>query len=100
MSQGPTSDHERGLSTGGEVRGTTGGKTPSTAPNNSFGTGAGDETTGFDSPPVTSSQLGNTDVDVQSGTDGDDDLNYPPGGGPNDDGPRGRNSTEDARRTG
>lgn len=99
MSQGPTSNRERGLSTGGESGRVQGGKTPSTAPNNSFDTGAGDDLTGFDSPPVTSSQLGNSDVDAQSSTDNTD-LNYPPGGGPDDDGPRGRNSTEDAHRKG
>jgi hypothetical protein len=97
MSQGPTSDHERGPSTGGEDQRSIGGKTPSTASNASFDNGAGDAVTGFDSPPVTSSQLGNTDVDVQSATD-DADLNYPPGGGPDADGPRGINSTEDAGR--
>ena len=97
MSQGPTSDHERGLSTGAAGRKPNGGKTPSTAPNNAFGTGAGDDLTGFDSPPVTSSQLGNTDVDEQSATENTD-LNYPPGGGPDPDGPRGENSTEDAGR--
>jgi hypothetical protein len=96
MSQEPASETERGLSTGGETRGAA-GKTPSTAPNASFDTGAGNELTGLDSPPVTSSQLGNTDVDAQSATD-DLDLNYPPGGGPDDDAPRGRNSTEDAHR--
>ena len=69
------------------------------APNNAFETGAGDALTGFDSPPVTSSQLGNTDVDAQSATD-DADLNYPPGGGPDEDGPRGQSSTEDAHRKG
>ncbi len=52
---------------------------PSTAPNTSFATGAGAETTGFDSPPVTSSYLSNADVDVQSGQG---EPIYPPGGGP------------------
>lgn len=88
----------QGSMSGDKHREATGGKTPSTAPNNAFEMEAGNEPTGFDSPPVTSSQLGNTDVDAQSSTDTAD-LNYPPGGGPDDDGPRGQSSTEDAHHT-
>jgi hypothetical protein len=36
--------------------------TPSSAPNNSFDTGTGTENTGFDSPPVGSLSLSNTEV--------------------------------------
>ncbi len=40
------------------------GLTPSSAPNNAFGTGAGNEATGFDSPPVTSIGLSNKQVEL------------------------------------
>lgn len=49
----------------GESQGSTGGArmsgkgVPSDAPNASFETGAGEEATGFDSPPVASSTLSN-----------------------------------------
>ena len=54
------------------------GKTPSTAPNTSMETGAGEGATGFDSPAVTSSYLPNTEV-------GGPELGepyFPPGGAP------------------
>jgi hypothetical protein len=57
------------------------GRVPSQAPNASFDSGAGSGTTGFDSPPVTSSYLSNTDV---GGPDQGRPY-FPPGGAPDRD---------------
>ena len=54
-----------------------GGKTPSTAQNASFETGAGEGTTGFDSPDDESRWLSNPEVKGQVHSD----PYYPPGGG-------------------
>jgi|GEM_PF-3799743 len=53
-----------------------GGVTPSSAPNTSYETGAGDETTGFDSPATGSISLSNPEVDGPLHSD----PYYPPGG--------------------
>jgi hypothetical protein len=53
------------------------GRTPSTAPNASWETGAGAESTGFDSPSDESRWLSNADVDDSPASD----PYYPPGGG-------------------
>ena len=72
---------QRGLSTHPEPggAGAAEGLTPSTASNASFETGAGDETTGFDSPAVASHYLSNADGVGQSEQG---EPYYPPGGGP------------------
>ena len=53
----------------------------SEAPNASFASGAGEAALGFDSPPITSSYLSNTDVD---GPDQGRPY-FPPGGAPDRD---------------
>ncbi len=53
-----------------------GGRQRSTAPNTSFGTGAGEGAVGYDSPPVGSQWLGNTEV---AGVEHADPY-FPPGG--------------------
>lgn len=55
-----------------------GGKQRSTAPDTSFATGAGQGTVGYDSPPVGSQTLGNTDVQGPEHAD----PYFPPGGPP------------------
>lgn len=60
-----------------EPRADYGGKTPSTAQNASFETGAGEGTTGFDSPDDESRWLSNPEVKGQTHSD----PYYPPGGG-------------------
>jgi len=55
------------------------GRVPSQAPNASFAAGAG--ATGFDSPPITSSYLSNTDV----GGPEEGRPYFPPGGAPDHD---------------
>ncbi|WP_026370378.1 hypothetical protein [Kallotenue papyrolyticum] len=59
------------------------GLAPSSAVNASFDTGAGQEALGHDSPPITSSQLGNSEVESTPSTDDQHaaDPYYPPGGG-------------------
>lgn len=54
------------------------GRVPSQAPNASFASGAGSGATGFDSPPIASSYLSNTDV---GGPDQGQPY-FPPGGAP------------------
>ena len=54
------------------------GKQRSESPNSSFETGAGGGSTGYDSPPITSSQLSNPEV---KGVEHDDPI-YAPGGAP------------------
>ncbi|HEX6289727.1 MAG TPA: hypothetical protein VFZ66_11080 [Herpetosiphonaceae bacterium] len=67
-----TSDRERSEQSG---------KTPSTAPNASWDTGAGDGTTGFDSPATGSEWLSNPEVDGDTHSE----PYYPPGGGADND---------------
>ncbi len=59
------------------------GKTPSTAVGTSFETGSGEGALGYDSPPITSHQLGNSEVEDTETTDNQHgaDPYYPPGGG-------------------
>ena len=58
-----------------------GGKQASTAPNNSFSTGAGEGAIGYDSDPVGSQWLGNTEVAGPAHAD----PYFPPGGAPDAD---------------
>lgn len=92
MQQEPDRTQQHGLSTHPEPdgAGASQGLTPSTASNASFETGAGDATTGFDSPAETSSYLSNADGVAQSEQG---EPYYPPGGGPERE--RSRNTTED-----
>jgi hypothetical protein len=55
-----------------------GGKTPSTAPNTSWETGAGEGATGFDVPATGSIALSNPEVDGPAHAE----PYYPPGGDP------------------
>jgi hypothetical protein len=59
------------------------GKTPSTAVGASFETGSGEGAVGYDSPPVTSYQLGNSEVEDTETADNQHaaDPYYGPGGG-------------------
>lgn len=58
-----------------------GGRQRSTAPDASFSTGAGEGALGYDSPPIGSQTLGNTDVE---GVHHADPI-FPPGGPPDAD---------------
>lgn len=60
----PNGDPKEETSSSPERAGNSGGgMTPSESPNNSYETGAGEENSGFDSPPVSTLTLGNKDIE-------------------------------------